>query len=1386
MAIANKITKIGKYEVIDIIGRGGMGVVYQAKDPYLDRLVAIKMMNVDIHESSDFLERFYREAKSTASLQHPNIVTVYDLGEYESRPFLVMQYLEGHSLESLLRAHHPLTLLEKINIIIEVCQGLGYAHQHGIIHRDIKPGNIMVLNDGSVKIVDFGIARLGDKTLTRTGQIVGSLYYMPPEQFLDKPLDKRADVYSAGVVLYQLLTYSLPFEGENTGSTLAKIISEPPPPFSQFAVSYPPELEVITLKALAKDRDQRFATAEALAVALAEVQDHFKQESIKEYLSKAELLQQSNELLQAQDYLLKVLKLDRQHTTAAKQLGVVRANLQAQLCAERVRQLKQQAEEAYERDEFDAALAFMKQAIELDNSAELQTLWANIEKTKAEAEFVRKAIARAEAAQRSGDLDSAKSAIDTAFSHHPDDSKIKVLRRAIERDLEEREHQRQVEGLLDQARKQMAGRKFTAALDLLREAQQLDPSAPQLRILLERLATEHQQEKQRRELERFNHEVQEAIDRDDYKAASAKAAEALGKFPHEAGLARLKELADAQIEIAAQKEFVRNQTAAVQELLDSGQTQHAMDAVEKALQKVPGNARLESLRELIHNRMIIERTQADKATCLRQANDAISLGRYPDAIQILKGAQARFVDATEFDALVRFCRDQQVKARHQALVEEAIRTAQQLLAKQDFDGAVKLLQKAVDQVPSEDLDILLRQAREQRDGFQRDLEGAIAKGKKLLEEGAIANAREFLSSRPVSYQQSTEFRDLIEEAHSTPIPVLPIDSARAEATQMFSGVGASPATATEREVATTIFPRVEPEPVPEEPSELAQTKLAPPWKRNPLVIGAVALAVVVAGLIIWWMMPAKPKEAYLNIHTKPGADVRVVGENMSGKASADGNLALTVPPGHYQVQVSSEGYENKTESVTVSTGERHPLEVELIALPPPPKKELPPTPTGNLLVRSNVPGADVFIDGRQWKDPTGRDNKLKVPLDTGMHRVQLKASGYQDSGEQPVEIVAKKEKQLSFKLIEIESQTYLKIESEPPGASVRIDDKAAGSTANGRPLSKKVLQGSHTVQFNLDSYEPYTARVVVKEGENLPIRVRLKLTPPAEIKQFWASPDTIQKGQSAKLNWTTQDATEVSIEPEIGTVSPSGARDVSPGKTTTYTITAKWSGGSKTSTTNITVEKPPPPVEPPRIVSFAPTDATIQEGQETRLKWETQNATSVSISPGIGKVEASGERPLKPTRTIDFTLTATGPGGSADPRSVTITVTAKAEPPPPPPLPLKPKEVGADVDAIKDLVHVRFKEAYEGTVFKELQSVWPSLTESDFKRMNLNKLKSIRLTDTCAGSPSIKGDEADWNCEESVSFVAGDTRQHLKPSLIAFHFKKNNGNWYVDRRPAAR
>jgi eukaryotic-like serine/threonine-protein kinase len=174
---SNKLTKIGKYDVIDVIGRGGMGIVYKAIDPFLNRVVAIKMMTGGFSDNPD-----RREAQSTAGLQHPNIVIVYELGEREENPYGVMEFVEGESLDAIISSRRQLSPLEKTRLIIGVCHGLSHAHGRGFVHRDIKPANIMVAKDGGIKIVDFGIAHIALAQETRTGQIMGSLGYMAPEQ----------------------------------------------------------------------------------------------------------------------------------------------------------------------------------------------------------------------------------------------------------------------------------------------------------------------------------------------------------------------------------------------------------------------------------------------------------------------------------------------------------------------------------------------------------------------------------------------------------------------------------------------------------------------------------------------------------------------------------------------------------------------------------------------------------------------------------------------------------------------------------------------------------------------------------------------------------------------------------------------------------------------------------------------------------------------------------------------------------------------------------------------------------------------------------------------------------------------------------------------------
>src|SRR5438067_7224009 len=352
------VTKIGKYDVIEVLGKGGMGVVYKAMDNLIERIVAIKMMTGGFAENPDLLKRFYREAKSTGMLQHPNIVIVYDLGDHEGNPYLVMEFLDGEPLDKIIASHREISIVEKLGYIMQACNGLGYAHGRGIVHRDIKPANLMVLRDGNCKIVDFGIARIGDNSMTRTGQVVGTITYMSPEQINAQVVDGRTDIFSCGVMLYELLTGVVPFDGKDTAATLLKIIHEPPPPLKNFISDYPPELEEILLKALAKDREDRYATAEDFAFDLSRVQEQLKKSMVSDYVTRAKTSIEKQELSRAKELLQQVLKVDTQHSLAKELMHDVQQRLQKQVRGEQIRQLRSHAEDALSQRLFEDALSY--------------------------------------------------------------------------------------------------------------------------------------------------------------------------------------------------------------------------------------------------------------------------------------------------------------------------------------------------------------------------------------------------------------------------------------------------------------------------------------------------------------------------------------------------------------------------------------------------------------------------------------------------------------------------------------------------------------------------------------------------------------------------------------------------------------------------------------------------------------------------------------------------------------------------------------------------------------------------------------------------------------------------------------------------------------------
>src|SRR5947199_111361 len=267
MAETEQYRRVGKFELHEPIGEGAMGGGWRGYDSVIRRYVALKLLR-RAGRSADARERLLREARAAGALQHPNMVTIYDLGEADGQLFIAMELVDGRDLSTLIALREPLPLERKLDLVIDVLQGLSYAHERGVIHRDIKPSNVRIASDGSIKIMDFGIARLQSADVTGSGAIVGTPTYMAPEQITNGAITPATDVFAVGCLLYELLTYRKPFEGETVHGVLYQVLTTDPKPLRATAPSIPAALERVVSKALIKVPEERYETARQMQSAL--------------------------------------------------------------------------------------------------------------------------------------------------------------------------------------------------------------------------------------------------------------------------------------------------------------------------------------------------------------------------------------------------------------------------------------------------------------------------------------------------------------------------------------------------------------------------------------------------------------------------------------------------------------------------------------------------------------------------------------------------------------------------------------------------------------------------------------------------------------------------------------------------------------------------------------------------------------------------------------------------------------------------------------------------------------------------------------------------------------------------------------------------------------
>lgn len=337
--------RIGRYEIVDILGQGAMGVVYKCRDSVLDRYVALKTMNLGLNTNPEVKERFYREGKTLGELTHNNIVSVFELNEFGNTCFIVMEYLEGQSLDQLISSRQELATITKLEIIRQICDGVAFAHSGGIIHRDLKPANVLIRDDGVVKILDFGVAKLASSHMTKSGVILGTVSYMAPEQLMGEEIDERADVFSIGAMMYELFAYKKPFDGDTISQVMGQIINTQPGNIHGVDKS----INLIISKALQKQRDERFQTVREMISSLeqllmmekrkrvkaqtfidktitSQIKDVRKQlrkieemkQQIGTHLDEASLALKQGRFADAIDSAKEVLKLDNAHQKAEK------------------------------------------------------------------------------------------------------------------------------------------------------------------------------------------------------------------------------------------------------------------------------------------------------------------------------------------------------------------------------------------------------------------------------------------------------------------------------------------------------------------------------------------------------------------------------------------------------------------------------------------------------------------------------------------------------------------------------------------------------------------------------------------------------------------------------------------------------------------------------------------------------------------------------------------------------------------------------------------------------------------------------------------------------------------------------------------------------------
>jgi len=726
-----------------------MGVVYKARDPFIGRLVALKTINSNLVDRPDLLERFYQEAQSAGKLQHPNIVTIFELGQEKNTPFIAMEYLDGESLEKTIVRQSDFPLASKVGYIVRICQALEYAHKNRVVHRDIKPGNIMVNSEGVVKVVDFGIARLVDFSRTHTNMMIGTPAYMAPELFRKKKADERTDIWAVGVTFYELICYQRPFTGDGY-DIIRTIMEDEFPPVSSIVPDCTSEVESIIQRMLRKQPAERYQSMEDVLLDLEPVWNRLRSSAAAVLAERARELYELGDLTMAQDTLRRARHIDNSSVQAKSLLEKISAEIRRLEIQPRVQEHLSRGKGFLQSGQFREAQAEAEAALALDSRHDLaQKLFAEVEAAAARVQQLEHKLRLTKQRLAEGALVEAQSALRQAIDLDPSHPQAAELKRQIEEEQTRRERRKQLSELLHRARELWTDLKYDECLALTSDGLKTFPNEPELRNLHETARADQAEQKKQLHIS----EVRRLLGQ--RKLADArKALEVLNsEQPQDSTVRNLETLLAQEEQEEKRKKRLEEELANLRALVSAGKLRETLAKGEVLLREFPQEYEINDLVAYARAEVTQQEQKKIEQEREKQVRGLLEAQRYREAGEAARRAIQEFPKQEAFRGLAaeaeKKWKEQQEKEKVQREVQQRIQEIRSKIRRQELTDAIDMARQTLATFgPDTDVTQLLQAAEleaEERDKKLREKKQQVQVARTLLEKGDFIGATQVLN-----------------------------------------------------------------------------------------------------------------------------------------------------------------------------------------------------------------------------------------------------------------------------------------------------------------------------------------------------------------------------------------------------------------------------------------------------------------------------------------------------------------------------------------------------------------------------------------------------------------------------------------------------------------